>query len=173
MSPRGKGHSKRERSRQNGPRPRRQPASAEPPSGPGRGQVGSFPIVGIGASAGGLEALEQFLHQVPDKSGMAFVVIQHLDPTQKGMMVELLQRATSMKVVQAKDRQRVEPDGVYVIPPNKDMSILHGVLPALTTFDPRLLRSIDPGGHPVRVTVAPSLSSPSAVQRAACGALAA
>src|SRR6185369_6324711 len=87
-----------------------------------------FPIVGIGASAGGLEALEQFLRQVPEKSGMAFVIIQHLDPTHKGIMPELLQRTTGLEVIQVKDRMRVKPDCVYVIPPNKDMSILHGVL---------------------------------------------
>jgi len=57
-----------------------------------------FPIVGIGASAGGLEALEQFLSYVPENSGMAYVVIQHLDPTQKGMLPELLQRISKMKV---------------------------------------------------------------------------
>ena len=55
----------------------------------------AFPIVGIGASAGGLEALEQFLKHVPEGSGMAFVIVQHLDPTHKGIMVELLQRATA------------------------------------------------------------------------------
>jgi two-component system, chemotaxis family, CheB/CheR fusion protein len=64
----------------------------------------NFPIVGIGASAGGLEALDEFLANVPPESGMAFVVIQHLDPTQKGMLPELLQRTTSMKVYQVKDR---------------------------------------------------------------------
>ena len=63
-----------------------------------------FPIVGIGASAGGLEALEQFFGNVPENSGMAYVVIQHLDPTQKGMLPELLQRITKMNVFQAKDR---------------------------------------------------------------------
>jgi len=71
---------------------------------------------------------------------MAFVVVQHLDPTQKGMMVELLQRATAMKVVQVRDRLRVEPDRVYVIPPNQDMSILHGVLHLLAPVAPRGLR---------------------------------
>lgn len=88
----------------------------------------TFPIVGLGASAGGLEALEQFLGRVPTGSGMAFVIVQHLDPTRKGIMCELLQRVTSMKVSQAKDRTKVLPDCVYVIPPNKDMSILNGVL---------------------------------------------
>ena len=61
-----------------------------------------FPIVGIGASAGGLEAIEQFLRNVPENSGMAFVIVQHLDPTRKGIMPELLQRATGMKVIQVK-----------------------------------------------------------------------
>ncbi|MHB1456490.1 MAG: chemotaxis protein CheB [Armatimonadota bacterium] len=100
----------------------------------------SFPIVGIGASAGGLEALEQFLENVPVSIGMAFVVIQHLDPTHKGIMPELLQRATAMKVVQVKDRQRVNPNCVYVIPPNKDMTILHGVLHLMEPSAPRGLR---------------------------------
>ena len=71
---------------------------------------------------------------------MAFVVVQHLDPTHKGMLVELLQRATTMKVIQVKDRLRVEPDRVYVIPPNQDMSILHGVLHLLAPVAPRGLR---------------------------------
>ena len=100
----------------------------------------SFPIIGIGASAGGLEALEQFLAHVPAGSGMAFVIVQHLDPTHKGIMPELLQRGTGMKVIQVKDRTRVRPDCVYVIPPNKDMSILHGVLHLLDPVAPRGLR---------------------------------
>lgn len=100
----------------------------------------AFPIVGVGASAGGLEALEHFLSHVPTASGMAFVIIQHLDPTHKGMMPELLQRVTSMKVIQVKDRTLVQPDCVYVIPPNKDMSILHGMLYLLAPAAPRGLR---------------------------------
>jgi two-component system CheB/CheR fusion protein len=99
-----------------------------------------FPIVGIGSSAGGLEALELFLSNVPESSGMAFVIVQHLDPTHKGIMVELLQRVTSMKVTQVKDRTAVKPNCVYVIPPNKDMSILHGVLFLLEPVAPRGLR---------------------------------
>ncbi len=100
----------------------------------------SFPIAGVGASAGGLEALEQFLGNVPQGCGMSFVVIQHLDPTRKGIMPELLQHKTSMKVYQVKDRMRVQPDSVYVIPPNKDMSILHGVLHLFDPSTPRGLR---------------------------------
>ena len=71
---------------------------------------------------------------------MAFVIVQHLDPTHKGIMAELLQRATAMQVIQVKDRTRVQPDCVYVIPPNKDMSILHGVLHLLAPVAPRGLR---------------------------------
>jgi len=98
------------------------------------------PIVGIGASAGGLEALTQFLGQVPANSGLAYVIVQHLDPTQKGMMPELLQRATTLKVMQVKDRTRVRPNAVYVIPPNRDMSLLRGVLHLLAPVASRGLR---------------------------------
>jgi PAS domain S-box-containing protein len=100
----------------------------------------AFPVVGIGASAGGLEALEQFLRHVPAGNGMALVIVQHLDPTHKGIMPELLQRVTDMEVLQVKDRTKVRPDCVYVIPPNKDMSILHGVLHLLDPTAPRGLR---------------------------------
>ena len=87
-----------------------------------------FPIVGIGASAGGLEALEQYLGNVSENSGMAYVVVQHLDPTHKGMLPELLQRVSKMKVFQVKNRMVVKPNCVYVIPPNKTMSISKGIL---------------------------------------------
>jgi len=102
--------------------------------------TGQFPIVGIGASAGGLEALEQFLGNVPENSGIAYIVIQHLDPTQKGMLPELLQRITKMKVFQVKDRMAVNPNSVYVIPPNKSMSILRGVLHLFEPLEARGLR---------------------------------
>ena len=99
-----------------------------------------FPIVGIGASAGGLEALDLFLKNVPPNCGMAFVIVQHLDPTHKGIMVELLQRTTFMPVAQVIDRMKIKPDHVYVIPPNRDLSILHGVLHLLEPVAPRGLR---------------------------------
>jgi two-component system CheB/CheR fusion protein len=102
--------------------------------------TGKFPVVAIGASAGGLEALEQFLKGVSVNSGMAYIIIQHLDPTQKGMLPELLQRATEMKVIQVKDRMRVKPNCVYVIPPNKSMSILKGVLYLFEPIEERGLR---------------------------------
>ncbi|MBN1432326.1 MAG: PAS domain-containing protein [Methanomicrobiaceae archaeon] len=99
---------------------------------------GNIPlIVGIGASAGGLEALERFLEGVPEDSGMAFVIVQHLDPDYKGAMPELLQRKTKMKVVEVTDRIKVRPDRVYIIPPNRDMSLLHGVLHLLEPAEPR------------------------------------
>jgi chemotaxis methyl-accepting protein methylase len=98
------------------------------------------PIVGIGASAGGLEALVQFLEHVPKDSGMAYVIVQHLDPTQKGMMPELLQRATTLKVMQVTDRTKALPNCVYVIPPNSDMSVLRGVLHLLVPVELRGLR---------------------------------
>ena len=98
------------------------------------------PIVGIGASAGGLEALELFLKNVPDKSGLAYVVVQHLDPTQKGMLPELLQRVSFMKVFQVEDLMRVKPDCIYVIPPNKSMSIFKGVLHLFDPIEARGLR---------------------------------
>jgi hypothetical protein len=85
----------------------------------------------------GLEALGLFLANVPRDSGMAFVIVQHLDPTHKGIMVSLLQRGTAMPVAQVKDRTRIKPNCVYVIPPNKDMSILHGVLHLLDPVAPR------------------------------------
>ena len=116
-----------------------QPAPARPTPVPRSGD-GRFPIVGIGASAGGLEALEEFFRHVPAGSGLAFVVVQHLDPTHKGLLPELLQRATGMPVHQIKDRTRVQPDCVYVIPPNTDLSILRGVLHLLTPAAPRGLR---------------------------------
>ncbi len=99
-----------------------------------------FPIIGIGASAGGLEALEQLLENVPENSGMAYVVIQHLDPTQKGMLPELLQRISKLKVYQVKDRMKVQPNCVYVIPPNKSMSILKGVLYLFEPVEARGMR---------------------------------
>jgi len=102
--------------------------------------AGKFPIVCLGASAGGLEAIEQFLSNVPVNSGMAYVVIQHLDPTQKGMLPELLQRITKMEVFQVIDRMEVKPNHVFVIPPNKSMSILKGVLYLFEPFETRGLR---------------------------------
>ncbi|WP_220494444.1 chemotaxis protein CheB [Shewanella sp. SG44-6] len=97
-------------------------------------------IVGIGASAGGLEALADFFSHVLTPSSIAFVVIQHLDPTRKSIMPELLQRTTLMKVTQASNGMEVKPNCVYVIPPNKDLSMLHGSLFLLDPIASRGLR---------------------------------
>ena len=97
-------------------------------------------IVGLGCSAGGLEASEQFLtHMAPD-TGLAFVLVSHLDPDRKGIMPELLQRCTRMKVCQAEDGMRARPNCVYVIPPNVELSILHGKFQLLEPLAPRGLR---------------------------------
>jgi two-component system, chemotaxis family, CheB/CheR fusion protein len=85
----------------------------------------SFPVVGIGASAGGLEAFTKLLKHLPGDTGMAFVLVQHLDPTHASALTELLSRATAMPVTEVRDGMRVEPNHVYVIPPNTNMAILH------------------------------------------------
>ncbi len=102
-------------------------------------EIDQFPIAGIGASAGGLEALEQFFAHMPKECGMGFVVIQHLDPNHVGIMPELLQRITPLKVYQATDGVTVRPNCVYVIPPNKSLSILNG---ALHLFEPTETRGL-------------------------------
>jgi two-component system CheB/CheR fusion protein len=84
--------------------------------------------VGIGASAGGLEAIELFFKSMPANSTMAFVVVQHLSPDYKSLMVELLSKKTSMPVHRAEDGMLVQPDNVYLIPPKKNLTIFHGKL---------------------------------------------
>ena len=96
-------------------------------SGPRRPNK-TFPIVGIGASAGGLEAFTQLLGQIPRRTGMAFVLVQHLAPKHESALTELLSRATQIPVTEVKDGMMVEPDRVYVIPPNVNMGILNGIL---------------------------------------------
>ena len=97
-------------------------------------------IVGIGASAGGLAALEAFLERVPPESGLAYIVVQHLDPTQKAMLAELLQRATPMRVSEAENLMQVETDCVYVIPPNTELSLVGDVLHLEQPSEPRGMR---------------------------------
>lgn len=95
----------------------------------------------MGGSAGGLEAFEQFFSHLPSDTGLAFVLVPHLEPTHKGMMPELLGRHTRMPVVQVEDGISVRPNCVYVIPPNADLSILHGRLQVLEPAAPRGLRT--------------------------------
>ena len=84
--------------------------------------------VAVGASAGGLEAIEAFFTGMASDSGMAFVVIQHLSPDYKSLMVEILSKKTKMKVHRAEDGMPVLPDNVYLIPPKKNLTIFHGKL---------------------------------------------
>ncbi|MEZ0391626.1 MAG: chemotaxis protein CheB [Pseudobdellovibrionaceae bacterium] len=88
----------------------------------------SFPIVGIGASAGGLEAFIQVLSKMPIDTGMAFVLMQHLDPTHPSLSVDIISRSTQLKVEEVTDGIRVQSNHVYVIPPNFNMGFLDGVL---------------------------------------------
>ncbi|MGD1074846.1 MAG: chemotaxis protein CheB [Thermodesulfovibrionales bacterium] len=105
--------------------------------------VKGFFVVGIGSSAGGLEALEQFFTHMPPDSGMAFVLIPHLDPTHKSMMPDLLKRYTKMPISEAEDGMEVKPNSIYIISPNKDMSILNRRLQLLEPVERRGFR------HPI------------------------
>jgi two-component system CheB/CheR fusion protein len=92
-----------------------------------------YPIVAIGASAGGLEAVTELLENLSPDTGMAFVYVQHLTPDRKSMLTEILQRKTSMKVFEAAHLMKIEPNHLFIIPPNKDMAIVDGVV----TLNPR------------------------------------
>ena len=91
-------------------------------------EKGPCAIVGIGASAGGLEAFSQLIEKLPDDTGMAFVLVQHMDPKHKSALTEILSRITSMPVSEVENKTFVKPDHVYIIPPGKAMSISQGVL---------------------------------------------
>ena len=99
--------------------------------------VKNFFIVCLGASAGGLEAFEAFFHACPADTGMGFVLVPHLDPGHVSLLTEILQRSTAMPVVEAMDQVVVVPDHVYVIPPNREMSIIDGVLQLRLPEQPR------------------------------------
>ncbi len=101
----------------------------------------SFPIVGIGASAGGLAAFEAFFSGMPTdiNPGMAFVLVQHLAPNHESMLAELIRRYTRMHVFEVEDGMAVQPNCVYIIPPNRDMAFLNGTL--------QLLEPSAPQGH--------------------------
>jgi two-component system CheB/CheR fusion protein len=88
----------------------------------------SFAVVGVGASAGGLAAFTQFLQALPNDTGMAFVLVQHLSPSHESALAEILSRATSMPVTEVADEPEIEPNHVYVIPPNRNMTIAEGHL---------------------------------------------
>ncbi len=98
------------------------------------GKPKPFPIVAIGASAGGLEAISNLLEQIPSDLGMAYIVIQHLSPSHDSILPELLERKTTMKVFQVTNGIKIQKDSVFVIPPNAYMSIVDGKL----TLHPRI-----------------------------------
>src|SRR5881296_1680343 len=102
----------------------------------------SFPIVGIGASAGGLAAFEAFFSAMPadTEPGMAFVLVQHLAPDHKSILTDLVKRYTRMQVFEVEDGMAVRPNCAYIIPPNRDMAFVNGTLQLLEVVHPRGLR---------------------------------
>jgi len=99
----------------------------------------SFPIVGIGALAGGLAAFEAFFSGMPTDTdpGMAFVLVQHLAPDHKSILTDLIRRYTRMQVFEVEDGMKVQPNCTYIIPPNRDMALLHGTLQLMEPSAPR------------------------------------
>src|SRR5262249_51786907 len=106
-------------------------------------ETARLPIVGVGASAGGLEALQHLLQALPTDTGMGFVLVQHLAPTHASMLTEILSRATKMPVTEVHDEPAVEPNHVYVIPPGRSMTISDGRLHLLPRATYGQHRSID------------------------------
>jgi two-component system CheB/CheR fusion protein len=102
-------------------------------------------VVGIGASAGGLDPLLQFLSNAPVAGGLAYLVVQHMDPTHKTLLGELLQRATAMPVREAVNARRIEPNAVYVIAPDTELTVRGGAL--------HLARPVEPRGHRLPIDV--------------------
>lgn len=101
--------------------------------------IATFPVVGIGASAGGLAAFDSFFSGMPDTTepGMAFVLVQHLAPDHKSLLTDLIRRCTRMPVVEVEDGMAVQRNCVYIIPPNHDMAFLNGTLHLLEPSAPR------------------------------------
>ncbi|WP_295451608.1 chemotaxis protein CheB [uncultured Thiodictyon sp.] len=118
-------------------------ASAAADETPDGGAVGSSearstcPVVGIGASAGGLEAYRRLVEHLPTDTGMAFVLVQHLDPQHRSLLAELIGSATRMPVTEATDGLAVQPNHIYTIPPNVTLGILHGRLQILERITER------------------------------------
>jgi two-component system CheB/CheR fusion protein len=96
------------------------------PPAPTKQPSESFPLVAIGASAGGLEAVTQLIRNIPSNTGMAFIYVQHLSPDYESMLTSLLSKSTKMKVQEAKDGILMRPNNFYIIPPNKEMSVTDG-----------------------------------------------
>src|SRR5580700_304638 len=132
------------------------------------GKRASFPVVGIGASAGGLEACQILLKALPANLGMAFVFVPHLDPSRESAFRDILARSTQMPVIEVEDEMRVAANHAYVIPRNCEMTIVKGVLhiaereqprPVNTTID-TFLRSLaaDQGSNAIGVILSGTAS---------------
>src|ERR1700736_1544252 len=87
-----------------------------------------FPVIGVGASAGGLDAFKKLLKAIPEDSGMAYILVQHLDPRHDSILSDLLQKVTKIPVQEISDNIHVEPDHIYIIPSNKLLTATDGVL---------------------------------------------
>ncbi len=137
---------KKEKQKQGGPKntaESRKPSSQKRVKSTGRKRFSKraeFPIVGIGASAGGLEALQELLSNMPNNTGMAFVLISHLDPSHASLLPELLKRYTEMPVYESADNIRIKPNVIYIIPRNKDIGISNGALKLTEPVQPHGLR---------------------------------
>ncbi|WP_205620060.1 chemotaxis protein CheB [Fundidesulfovibrio putealis] len=116
-----------------------EPSAETPTREPVKAPVPSFPVVGIGASAGGLAAFEAFFSGMPTDTdpGMAFVLVQHLAPDHKSILTDIIQRYTTMKVYEVADGMVVKPNCIYIIPPNRDMAFIDGALQLLEPSSPR------------------------------------
>ena len=100
-----------------------------------------FPVVGVGASAGGLEAFKRLLKNIPVDSGMAYVLVQHLDPNHESLLVSLLQKVTKIPVLEISDDIKVLADHIYIIPSNKMLVANDGIL-QLSPRPPRVKTNV-------------------------------
>jgi two-component system, chemotaxis family, CheB/CheR fusion protein len=117
-------------------KPRKVVRAAKIESTPQRSSRGPFPIVGVGASAGGLESFMEMFKTLPQDTGMSFVLVQHLSPQHMSILSSIIQKATRMQVQEAEDQTKVEPNHVYIIPPNATLEIFHGVLHLSSMVEP-------------------------------------
>ncbi|MGZ5135602.1 MAG: chemotaxis protein CheB, partial [Flavitalea sp.] len=116
-------------------------AAKKPPAGVSKGV--SFPIVAIGASAGGLEAMIELLKYLPPDTGMAFIYVQHLSPDHKSMLTEILSNKTKMKVQEIDDMDKIKPDNLFVIPYNKGIEVTDGHIKLIPRSEKSTAISID------------------------------
>jgi two-component system, chemotaxis family, CheB/CheR fusion protein len=112
-------------------------------SGPSPATEGHFPVVAIGASAGGLEAMMELLKHLPSDTGMAFIYVQHLSPDHKSMLTEILSKKTKMKVQEIDDMDKIKPNNVFVIPYNKGIEVTDGHIKLIPRSESSTAISID------------------------------